>query len=238
MIRKGFATDYGCKCSEYFINLQTKVDKIFTLKHILTGWLFYTLYMWKKYSIWIISSVSLAFSVTAVCVAVWRSPELSFDYQGVIVGVLSLLVTVLVGLNIYALVDFKRKESLVDDKIRLMTESLSNLSKSELATGATTENAIASLYYSAMGLKDPLGLEYRYIYHSLISIAKVSQLGDVDTCNAIVKALLESIVAPENISMKKMNKEQLYIWINQIKNPTKINGFGELVERIARISTR
>lgn len=37
----------------------------------------------------------------AVCVAAWRSPELSFDYQGVVVGVLSLLVTVLIGWQIY-----------------------------------------------------------------------------------------------------------------------------------------
>ena len=57
--------------------------------------------MKKEYSIWIISIVSLLLSVIAVCVAVWRSPELSFDYQGVITGMLSLLVTVLVGLQIY-----------------------------------------------------------------------------------------------------------------------------------------
>ena len=56
--------------------------------------------MRKEYSIWIVSIVSLLLSVIAVCVAVWRSPELDFDYQGVLVGVLSLLVTVLVGLNI------------------------------------------------------------------------------------------------------------------------------------------
>lgn len=55
----------------------------------------------KKYTSIIIGIVSLAFSVVAVCVACWRSPELSFDYQGVLVGILSLLVTVLIGWNIY-----------------------------------------------------------------------------------------------------------------------------------------
>lgn len=45
----------------------------------------------------------------AVCVAVWRSPELSFDYQGVLVGVLSLLVTILVGFQIYNSIDVNRK---------------------------------------------------------------------------------------------------------------------------------
>lgn len=190
--------------------------------------------MKKEYSIWI-SIVSLLLSVIAVCVAVWRSPELDFDYQGVLVGVLSLLVTVLVGLNIYTLVDFRKKESMVDEKIKLITESLSNLNKAELSTSATTEHAISFLYYSLMGLKDPLGLEYRYLYHSLISLSKVSQLDDTKTCNEIVKGLLEVIVRPENISMKKINKDRLYRLIYLVKNPDNIEGFGEFMERIARI---
>lgn len=193
--------------------------------------------MKKEYSIWIVSIVSLILSVIAVCVAVWRSPELGFDYQGVIVGVLSLLVTVLVGLNIYTLVDFNKKGSLVDEKIELITKSLNNLNKAELSTSATTEYAISSLYYSLLGLKDPLGLEYRYIYHNLISLSKISQLGNTETCSAIVKGMLEVIVRPEDISMKKINKDQLYGWISQIMNPTEIEGFVELVERIARIKT-
>lgn len=64
--------------------------------------------MKKEYSI-LISVASLLLSVIAVCVSVWRSPELSFDYQGVLVGVLSLLVTVLVGFQIYNSVDVNRK---------------------------------------------------------------------------------------------------------------------------------
>ena len=66
--------------------------------------------MKKEYSIWI-SIVSLLLSVIAVCVAVWRSPELDFDYQGVLVGVLSLLVTILIGWNIYTLVDLRNLQN-------------------------------------------------------------------------------------------------------------------------------
>lgn len=56
---------------------------------------------------WILCSVSLALSVAAVCMAYHHTPDLGFDYQGVIVGVLSLLVTVLVGWNIYSVLDLK-----------------------------------------------------------------------------------------------------------------------------------
>lgn len=86
----------------------------------------------KKYApIWI-SVVSLLLSVIAVCVAVWRSPELSFDYQGVIVGVLSLLVTVLVGFQIYNSIDVNRKMGKIEDISREVAQM--ELSKSIHAT--------------------------------------------------------------------------------------------------------
>lgn len=86
----------------------------------------------KKYApIWI-STVSLLLSVIAVCVAVWRSPELSFDYQGVIVGVLSLLVTVLVGFQIYNSIDVNRKMGKIEDISREVAQM--ELSKSIHAT--------------------------------------------------------------------------------------------------------
>lgn len=64
--------------------------------------------MKKSISIWV-SCLSLPLSVIAVCAAFWRSPDLSFDYQGVIVGVLSLLVTVLIGWNIYTTIGIESR---------------------------------------------------------------------------------------------------------------------------------
>lgn len=72
--------------------------------------------MRKAISIWIISIASLLLSVVAICVAVWRSPELSFDYQGVIVGVLSLLVTVLIGWQIYTLFNIRSIQHDIEKK--------------------------------------------------------------------------------------------------------------------------
>lgn len=64
----------------------------------------------KKNQNWLVcgvSGLSLVLSVVAVCVACCHTPDLGLDYQGVIVGVLSLLVTVLIGWNIYSVIDLK-----------------------------------------------------------------------------------------------------------------------------------
>lgn len=84
--------------------------------------------MKKELSIWL-SLISLVLSVVATCVAIWRSPDLRFDYQGVLVGVLSLLVTMLIGWQIYNALYLKeqiKKEVLgeVDDITRLAYRAL------------------------------------------------------------------------------------------------------------------
>lgn len=54
-----------------------------------------------------LSIVAMTIAIIATCIAAYRTPELGFDYQGVIVGILSLLVTVLIGWNIYTFIDIK-----------------------------------------------------------------------------------------------------------------------------------
>ena len=57
----------------------------------------------------LISSLAIIYSIVALCLVVPRSRELSFDYIGVIVGILSLLVTVLIGWNIATALNLKEE---------------------------------------------------------------------------------------------------------------------------------
>ena len=49
----------------------------------------------------IISTIAIIFSVIALCFTMYRPPYLQFDYIGAIVGVLSILVTALIGWQFY-----------------------------------------------------------------------------------------------------------------------------------------
>lgn len=51
----------------------------------------------------ILSAISIMVSVAALCRTYPHTSDLGMDYQGVIVGILALLVTVLVGMNLYTL---------------------------------------------------------------------------------------------------------------------------------------
>ncbi len=56
-----------------------------------------------------LSVVAAITSVIAISIAAYRSPNLGFDYQGVIVGILSLLVTILIGWQIYNALEIKKE---------------------------------------------------------------------------------------------------------------------------------
>lgn len=194
------------------MNLQTRYSD---MKHV---WLF-----------WTISIVSLVLSVAAVCVAAWRSPELSFDYQGVIVGVLSMLVTVLIGWNIYTLVDLKGVQS----KMRALSEDATRHINGNMTI---SEGAHFMIYHYLLTGKDPLGIEYRFIYHGVASLVNASQYGDILMCNAIVKAMLECIARPERITVTASGKADVIKLISLVRNVDKIEGFLELARRIALLN--
>ena len=67
----------------------------------------------ERIIIYVVIMVSLVLSVTALCRSLQRTA--GFDYIGVIVGILALLVTALITWNIYSVVDFNRKK---DELIR------------------------------------------------------------------------------------------------------------------------
>lgn len=66
----------------------------------------------------VLSIVSVVISIIAICISCPHKAELGFDYQGVIVGILALLVTMLIGWNIYSIIDIRKiREELLTTKV-------------------------------------------------------------------------------------------------------------------------
>lgn len=71
----------------------------------------------------ILHVITLTFSIIAISVCCPRNVEFSdlgFDYIGVIVGIISLLVAVLIGWNIYTVVDFNKKTEIIEEKAEVI----------------------------------------------------------------------------------------------------------------------
>ena len=78
---------------------------------------------WEHYLIYILLGISLTLSGISICQTCPRT-DLGFDYMGVIVGILSLLVGLLVGWNIYNALDLNKKISDSVKKNKTMREDI------------------------------------------------------------------------------------------------------------------
>ena len=68
-----------------------------------------------------LSIAAIICSVVAICVSLPSAPELGMDYIGVIVGILSLLVTMLIGWQIWNVIAIDKK---IDGKAKQTSDSL------------------------------------------------------------------------------------------------------------------
>lgn len=105
-----------------------------------------------------LSMLAIIFSILAICFSLPRT-ELSFDYLGLITGILGVLVTVLIGWNIYALIDFRQeKQRLVqyfDEQksvIHLLGSDLRSTFMNQLSNNSLLEKNVADIYSQMMGL--------------------------------------------------------------------------------------
>lgn len=79
-----------------------------------------------------LSIAAIICSVVAICVSLPSAPELGIDYIGVIVGILSLLVTMLIGWQIWNMIAIDKK---IDGKVKQTSDSLTesiNVTKKEM----------------------------------------------------------------------------------------------------------
>lgn len=153
--------------------------------------------MKKEISIWI-GITALTLSITSICISAWRSPELSFDYQGVIVGVLSLLVTVILGWNIYTVIDIKntrgeihKLKGLLEKQIQQSNENTKLILRMEMIDSAEVLNA-----FTANEIPDSLVVMFKEFHR-------------IKNENGIAKMLAQSYITQSLIGFIKKNNNNI-----------------------------
>lgn len=123
-----------------------------------------------KYLNIILSIMATILSIIAICVSL-PTTEISFDYLGCLIGILGVLVTVLIGWNIYAVIDFRQeKQRLVQyfeeqkNDIRLLGSDLKTTFLSQVNNEALMEKSIADIYSQMMGLNKTIPLSFYYLF--------------------------------------------------------------------------
>ena len=168
-----------------------------------------------KYGYLGLSMLAIILSILAICFSLPRT-ELSFDYLGFITGILGVLVTVLIGWNIYAVIDFRQeKQRLVQyfdeqkSDIHLLGSDLRTTFLNQLSNNSLLEKNVADIYSQMMGLNKSLPLSFYYLFHTISAIRKASQAENYAACNLWLKEIRQVLVYPEQVSIPVTSKKQL-----------------------------
>lgn len=167
-----------------------------------------------------LSIISLIVSVIALCVAYFRCKPLEANWPGILVGILSVLVTVLIGWNISSLLDIK---ALAKEMEKRMKESKEN----EFQLGASMHSSLANIHSSQFELVK--GHEYFFLINETRSIMFNSYLKNYEKCSQHIKDIFKYRSYFQNLKLKDCEKECLFSSIVQVVNQDKIYQWDELV---------
>ena len=193
---------------------------------------------WKNEFGRIVAVFALILGVIAICHLFYRTEDLVFDYQGVLVGVLAILVTCLVAWNIYSAID-------ANQKIKEMQQEIENLKSSIVSDKSASERKInklkAELYDNIVSInRHILGFEKLAVsYHMLIyMVSSIDCLARAEEYAAAYSQINYYYVMTKDdleIIKKDFDKDSsggLLRLLYEIPNKEKIENFSKFEELI------
>lgn len=193
----------------------------------------WTIVMWK-----FLSFLALFFSILAVCRSFCRTPDLGFDYLGVLVGSLAIMVTYLVAWNIHTAIDANHKIKEMRDEI--VTLRLSIVSD-KLSSERKVNKLKAELYDNIVSInRHILGFEKSAVStHLLINMVSSIDYLSRSEEYAVAESQIDYyyVMTKDNIALikKDLDKEShvgLYRLLYEIPNKEKIKNYSKLEELI------
>lgn len=150
------------------------------------------------------------------------------EILGITVGILSLLTTILIGWQIFALIDIHKLRKNIDKKREhVIFEAERN--------ALYTSMAMSDLYYSSLVNITEEQRVTKYILYKLYCILHASNLADFITCDATIKFLLETITGATVV--RKESKKIICKALQNIQNKNLIDKYEELAEKIYNLHT-
>ena len=195
----------------------------------------------SKWSIitWIIISVlALLFSIIAICRSFYRTVDLGFDYMGVIVCVLAILVTCLVAWNIHSAIDANHKISEVRNEVNNLQSSINS---DRLASERKINKLKAELYDNVVSInRHIIGFEKsavstHMLIYMLSSIDYLSRSEEFVVAESQIDYYYVMTKNDLELIKKDIDKEAfdgLYRLLYEIPNKEKIKNFSKLEELI------
>lgn len=166
-------------------------------------------------------------SIAALCVSLVRCEPMTADWMGILVGVLSFLVTILLGWQIYALFDIREIQKEVrKSKAEMTLEAHKRLGEAHYALWAFYLNSIENREH------DKELLLYACFNSGVAAIHRLALCEEYQTCGLCTKELIglcRFLQPGENY--RKLIQSQIQLLLS-VENQHKVPGYAELLSAL------
>lgn len=156
-----------------------------------------------------------------------HNENLRLDYVGVIVATLALLVTVLIGWQIWTLIDMKGLKNEFKKEINYLHN------KSDYTTALMYGRTSQMIASSICGVCRE-EIKNQMLMNGIISIKMLLNLHAEVEYKAILKTMLEALKATNDITLSEKNIENLILSIGEIKKRDEIYMIKDLIKEIQK----
>lgn len=179
--------------------------------------------MWGK----VLNVITLVIGIAALSVSLLRCEPITMDWMGVLVGVLSFLVTILLGWQIYTLIDIRKiQQEVKKNKAEMTLEAHKRLGEAHYALWAFYLNSIENREH------DKELLLYACFNSGVAAIHRLALCEEYQTCGLCTKELIglcRFLQPGENY--RKLIQSQIQLLLS-VENQHKVPGYAELLSAL------
>lgn len=157
--------------------------------------------------------------------------EMEIDSMGIIVGILSLLVTALIGWNIYSVIDIKNEKSRIEEKRKEIDNRI------DVALAETY--SCMSMFYGNKVFEEKTSKDTyieAYLYFNVLSLRYSASCEKYSNCNLLVNEALNHREAIMDIKINKNIYSNIQGILKGIPNTNHIDRFNELETLIRELN--
>ena len=165
------------------------------------------------------SLIALLISIITLCLFWTRLSAITMDWIGIIIGILAILTTILIGWNIFLVIDFKKIARETEEK----HHNLVLYSETNLLIMYKTSADFAAEKNNIFGV----------INNSIFAIDIAIRLGNYELAQTLLDRVIE--VAPDEIIMNSYYKSMIATSFYSVKKWKTINDYKKLEDLILNI---
>lgn len=157
----------------------------------------------------------------------------SFDYQAILVGIVGGIFTLLVGWNIFQMVDWKTKEKKVNDLQLQLEKDMNYIHNKADYNQALIFAMMSQTISSTFAPNDKSVLKYQMLIKGIQSLKVLSKFPDCEIeIQALMKTLIKGLKNSISINLSDEIKTELLVSCGEIENRNKIFHFHEFIDLI------